>query len=52
MKFANATKPNRKSGVAKWRDLQFLSPSTNAGLRSPTIAVDLPPGLTYASARL
>jgi hypothetical protein len=23
MKFANATKPNRKSGVAKWRDLRF-----------------------------
>jgi hypothetical protein len=23
MKFANATKHDRKSGVAKWRDLQF-----------------------------
>jgi hypothetical protein len=28
MKFANATKSDRKSGVAKWRDLQFLLPST------------------------
>ena len=24
MKFANATKLNRKSGVAEWRDLRFL----------------------------
>jgi hypothetical protein len=24
MKFANATKLDRKSGVAEWRDLQFL----------------------------
>ena len=24
MKFANATKPDRKSGVAQWRDLRFL----------------------------
>jgi hypothetical protein len=24
MKFANAIKPDRKSVVAKWRDLQFL----------------------------
>jgi hypothetical protein len=24
MKFANATKLDRKSGVAQWRDLQFL----------------------------
>ena len=24
MKFANAVKVNRKSGVAKWRDLLFL----------------------------
>jgi len=26
MKLANATNLNRKSGVAKWRDLRFLSP--------------------------
>jgi hypothetical protein len=26
MKFANATKFDRKSGVAQWRDLRFLFP--------------------------
>ncbi len=26
MKYTNATKVNRKSGVAKWRDLQFYGP--------------------------
>jgi hypothetical protein len=26
MKIANATKLNRKSGVAEWRDLRFLFP--------------------------
>jgi hypothetical protein len=30
MKFANATKPNRKSGVAQWRDLQFSQPATSS----------------------
>jgi hypothetical protein len=30
MKFANATKFNRKSGVAEWRDLRFLCPSDSA----------------------
>jgi hypothetical protein len=28
MKFANATKLDRKSGVAKWRDLQFSQPAS------------------------
>jgi hypothetical protein len=26
MKFVNATKLDRKSGVAEWRDLRFLTP--------------------------
>jgi hypothetical protein len=29
MKFANATKPNRNSGVAKWRDLRWLLTDAN-----------------------
>ena len=30
MKIANATKLNRKSGVAQWRDLRFSLPATAA----------------------
>jgi hypothetical protein len=30
MKFANATNLNRKSGVAKWRDLLFITTPSNA----------------------
>jgi hypothetical protein len=37
MKFANATNPNRKSGVAQWRDLQFSQPATD-----PDGSTDLP----------
>jgi hypothetical protein len=34
MRFANATNPNRKSGVAQWRDLRFLFPTVYR--RSPS----------------
>jgi hypothetical protein len=39
MKCTNATKFHRKSGVAKWRDLQFRGPLLEMFLRQ-----DLPEG--------
>jgi len=30
MKFAEATNLHRKSGVAKWRDLRFITPASSA----------------------
>jgi hypothetical protein len=50
MKFANATKPDRKSGVGQWRDLQFIfwgtrlkvAQSTSLGDGCPTFAPAYP----------
>jgi hypothetical protein len=33
MQFADATKLYRKSGVAKWRDLQFASPEGKPAMK-------------------
>ena len=40
MKFANATKPNRKSGVAQW-DLRFFQPTSDSD-RSATLPFVIP----------
>jgi hypothetical protein len=36
MKFANATNLNRKSGVAKWRDLRFGGPFLEMLFKKPS----------------
>jgi hypothetical protein len=36
MKIANATKLNRKSGVAEWRDLRFLFFALERSVHDPT----------------
>jgi hypothetical protein len=44
MKCVNATKSNRKSGVAQWRDLQFSPPPNRSPLKAPGVP-PLPPDL-------
>jgi len=43
MQFDNATKPDRKSGVAKWRDLQFSQPASALN-RNTTVTFVIPTG--------
>ena len=50
MKFANATNLNRKSGVAQWRDLRFLFPSSlrNCGASPhPVVPATTPVAASY-----
>jgi hypothetical protein len=46
MKFANATRFNRKSGVARWRDPRYASTANECHLEAPPYGCSLGPKRT------